>query len=184
MSFDFLIAPITWVNFLPAIVYLAVVTVLIIRKTVWHPVHAIWFVIGVATQAAVYGPKALLSVAAAALVFAVFVWSLSRTISATGILSCCVTLAILPLPAWYALGFGLLAALAVSLARTSLSRSRLIGVSALMSMGVTPAGLAVPNLDYLPQRSDQSNGRTTMLPPYLLLGLLLGAALEWLLASR
>lgn len=181
MNFDFLVDPITWVNYVPAAGYLAVVTLLAVLRRPWHPVHLAGLIIGVGFQTIMHGPLALLSVVGCLPILMVFIWALSKTISATGIFSVCVTLAILPLNGWHAVGLGLLLALMVSLARTSLARTRFIGTNAMISMGVTPAGIMLPSLDYMPQRSAEGNGKTTRLPPYLLAGVVGAAALEWLL---
>lgn len=175
------IEPITWVNYLPAIVYLAVVSGFVLRKRVWHPVHLIGLAVGLPARFILEGPVSLIAPAVAVTAFFVLVWALSKTISATGILALTVSLALLPINGWPGLGLGLLVALIVSISRTSLHRTRQVGAGALMSMGVTPHGIGVPNLGYLPQKSTESNGKKTLLPPYFLVGVAAGAVVEYLI---
>jgi hypothetical protein len=175
-----LIYPINWMTYLPAVTYLAVMVVLVLRKSIWHPVHVIALVPGLGFRAFTEGPIFLGSTALAVLAFFALVWTLSKTISATGVTTLCVTFALLPIAAWWGIAAGLGAALVVAIARTGWRRTRLIGTNTVFALVNVFHSMSEDAADYFPQRPAHNTTRTIMLPPYFLAGVSLAAAVTYL----
>lgn len=185
--------------YIPAAIYLACLSTCLLarwRFPAWaHPVAAlavlpfrIWN----------EGPlSALGSFAASAAVFLFLLVVASRLLSKTGLFSVTVTLAMLPFAGWIAVGAGLVAAAVAGTVRTArvLGRGRITMLTneTFAAMGVGMAGnFHRPDLDRLPTREDTdlaagdegtSQRLRLLLPPYLLGGVLVGAAVSWALTS-
>lgn len=169
-----LTAPVTVWSYVPALAYLLTVTALTVAARTWHPVHLIGLLFGLTARVAIDGVDALLPLVIVAPMFLIMVWSLYKTISATGVASLCVALALVPFPGWFWLGVALLVATIVAVARTPWQRTREVAIGSLLGIGVTPSGISRPSLSYLPQKGAQDR-KKTLLPPYYLAGTIVGA---------
>lgn len=177
--YNLVVDPITWVNYVPAAVYLACVCGVILSGRVWLKMHPILFAAGFTARLIMEGPVAFVSFGFAAFIFVACVWALSKTISATGVFTLCIMFGLLPLNGWHAAGLGLGLALVVAVVNTSMARTKQIGAASMMSLGLTPYGVGIPHLNHLPQRSADGNGHRTVLPPFFLTGVLTVMGLTW-----
>lgn len=182
----------------PAGGYLALVSALLMISgtcPAWlHPAAA---ALGVAAQVLIQDELAapLISLGAASVVFVVLVAVASRTLSGTSLFSLVVAGAVLPFSEWPALLIGLAVAAVVAGWRTwrTLGSSRVawLTMDTMTAMGMDTSGrLVKPDAEMIPGRDqltdvhaeDETSTRLRMyIPPYLLLGVGVGAALTYAL---
>lgn len=174
--------------YFPVVGYLLVVTALLYglrRVPVW--VHPAALIVGLPLRA-LSTPvlETVLTFSAAAVVFVGLVMVAARTVSGVSLFAITVGLALTPFAGWPGLLCGLLAAAVAAGVRTwrSMGKARLWWLThdTLSGLGISTTGFKVPQPEHIPTRDllmtdEHGNAHKRMhLPPYLLCGVLVAAA--------
>jgi hypothetical protein len=187
------------VTFLPALVYLLLVTGLVLAKRrVPEQVHLVALVAGVAVRIVQDGwGSSLLAVGAAAIALILGVLLTARLITGVTLFTLCTAIALLPLATgWLGVCLGLALAGVVSLVRMlrtyGRDRVNLVTFETMSALGALPGVLGQVDLDRMPTREDADlaveaqqadetagpvKGMRMYLPPYLLIGATLAGVL-------
>ena len=164
----------------PALIYLAVLTVILVCVRKCPPfVHLIALAAGLGWRGMTQSPvAALIGLACGVMALVVLTVVARRLLSSVGLLAVSVSVALLPFADWPGLAVGLTLAGATATAWTLRSggktRVSMLAGETLSAMGVTPTGLARPDLSNLPASRDQSAASSShrlYLPPFLFTGM-------------
>lgn len=182
-------------TYAPAVGYLTLVCcllyVLIGRCPTW--VHPAGLVSGTTARVLIEGSwhATAISVGAAALVFVVLVYVAANLVTGTSLFAISVTAALLPLVDWLGLFLGLGLAAVIAAWRTwhTLGNQRVswLVMDTMDAMGVSGGRITTPGVDRIPTRdqltdvhesSTQARKVRMYVPPYLLAGVVVAAALN------